>query len=195
MIIYHDKMLDSESLVNRTKLVLASDLNWYQFKVRVSKMTFKKILVPYDGSAMSDKALEKAVEISKLVEGSQITVIHVIQEISTPVFDRAIRSPRTGEMTSFAEYMTIVYQEIRDSMQKGLDERKRKIKAQGISINIFLTKGNPSDKIVDYATNEKVDLVVIGSVGLTGVSKFFKGLGSVSRNVSERVSCPVLIVR
>ena len=31
-------------------------------------MTFKKILVPYDGSPMSDKAMEKAVEISKLVK-------------------------------------------------------------------------------------------------------------------------------
>jgi nucleotide-binding universal stress UspA family protein len=140
-------------------------------------MPFKKILVPYDGSPMSDKALEKAVEISKLVEGSRITVLHVIQEISTPVFDRAIRSPRTGEVTSFAEYMTAIYQEIRDTMQKGLDQRKRKIEAQGISINIFLTNGNPSDKIVEYATNEKVDLVVIASTGLTGVSKFFKGLG------------------
>jgi nucleotide-binding universal stress UspA family protein len=158
-------------------------------------LTFKKILVPYDGSPMSDKALEKAVEISKLVEGSRITAIHVIQEISTPVFDRAIRSPRTGEVTSFAEYMATVYQEIRNTMQKGLDERKRNIEAQGISINVFITQGNPSDKIVDYVTNEKVDLVVIGSVGLTGVSKFFKGLGSVSRKVSERVSCPVLIVR
>ena len=158
-------------------------------------MPFKKILVPYDGSAMSDKALEKAVEISKLVEGSRITVIHVIQEISTPVFDGAIRSPRTGEMTSFAEYMTAIYQEIRDRMQKGLNERKSKIEAQGIPIDIFVTKGNPSDKIVEYATNEKVDLVVVGSIGLTGVSKFFKGLGSISRNVSERVSCPVLIIR
>ena len=158
-------------------------------------MPFKKILVPYDGSAMSDKALEKAVEISKLVEGSRITVIHVIQEISTPVFDGAIRSPRTGEMTSFAEYMTALYQEIRDRMQKGLNERKSKIEAQGIPIDIFVTKGNPSDKIVEYATNEKVDLVVVGSIGLTGVSKFFKGLGSISRNVSERVSCPVLIIR
>lgn len=188
-------------LANRTTLAslvqstLASDLNWYQFEIIVPKMTFKKILVPYDGSPMSDKALEKAVEISKLVEGSRITAIHVIQEISTPVFDRAIRSPQTGEVTSFAEYMATVYQEIRNMMQKGLEERKRNIQAQGISINVFITKGNPTDKIVDYATNEKVDLVVIGSVGLTGVSKLFKGLGSVSRNVSERVSCPVLIVR
>ena len=158
-------------------------------------MPFKKILVPYDGSAMSDKALEKAVEISKLVEGSRITVIHVIQEISTPVFDGAIRSPRTGEMTSFAEYMTTIYQEIRDRMQKGLTKEKEKLKHREFQLDIFVTKGNPSDRIVDYATNEKIDLVVVGSIGLTGVSKFFKGLGSVSRNVSERVSCPVLIIR
>ena len=170
------------------------ELNWVQLQI-LAAMIFKKILVPYDGSELSNKALEMAVEISKLSAGSQITIIHVIQEISTPVFDRAIRSPRTGEMTSFAEYMSIVYQEIRDRMQKGLDERKKNIEAQGISIDIFVTKGNPSDKIVDYSTNEKVDLVVIGSIGLTGISKFFKGLGSVSRNVTERVSCPVLVIR
>lgn len=157
-------------------------------------MTFKKILVPYDGSAMSDKALEKAVEISGLVKGSQILAIHVTKEISIPVFDRAIRSPKTGEMTSFAEYMASAYQQISNMMKERLDERRRNYEAQGISISIFVTKGNPSDRLVEYATNEKVDLVVIGSVGLTGVSKFFK-LGSISRNVSERVSCPVLIVR
>ena len=129
------------------------------------------------------------------MEESQITIIHVIQEISTPIFDRAIRSRQTGEVTSFAEYMATAYQEIRKMMEEGLDETKRKFEAQGTSINIFITAGNPSDRIVDYATNEKIDLIIIGSVGLTGVSKFFKGLGSVSRNVSERVSCPVLIIR
>jgi nucleotide-binding universal stress UspA family protein len=91
--------------------------------------------------------------------------------------------------------MTLAYQEIRNMMKEGLDEKKRNYEAQGISINIFLTKGNPSDKIVQFAEDEKIDLVVIGAVGLTGASKFFKGLGSVSRNVSERVSCPVLTVR
>lgn len=158
-------------------------------------MAFKKILVPHDGSVMSDKALEKAVEISKLIEGPQITVIHVIPEMSTPIFDRLIRSPKTGEVTSFTEYMTNLYQEQMHAMREKLDERKRDYDLQGILMNVFITKGTPSDTIIEYAANEKVDLIVIGSTGLTGVSKFFKGLGSVSRNVSERVSCPVLIVR
>ena len=58
-------------------------------------------------------------------------------------------------MTSFAEYMATAYQEIRKMMEEGLDERKRKFEAQGISINIYITAGNPSDKIVDYTTNRK----------------------------------------
>jgi nucleotide-binding universal stress UspA family protein len=52
---------------------------------------------------------------------------------------------------------------------------------------------NPPEKIVEFANNEKVDLIVIGNVGLSGLSKV-KALGSISRSVSERASCPVLIV-
>jgi nucleotide-binding universal stress UspA family protein len=52
---------------------------------------------------------------------------------------------------------------------------------------------NPPEKIIDFANSEKVDLIVIGGVGLSRLSKV-KALGSVSRSVSKRASCPVLIV-
>jgi nucleotide-binding universal stress UspA family protein len=61
--------------------------------------------------------------------------------------------------------------------------------------NRFWYTGIPTDKILEYATDKKGDLIVIASIGLTGISKFFKGLGSVSRNVSEKVLWPVLIIR
>jgi nucleotide-binding universal stress UspA family protein len=48
---------------------------------------------------------------------------------------------------------------------------------------------------IEYASHIKADLIVIGGIGVTGVTKFFKDLESVSRNVSEKISCPVLIVR
>ena len=159
-------------------------------------MGFKIILVPHDGSAMSDKALDKAVEIAKLARGSQIIIIHVIPEIPTPIFSREIRSPKTGEVITFSEYMISLYQEIESEMREKLEDKKKKYSLEeGIVLEIFITVGNPSDKILEYATDKKADLIVIGSIGITGVSKFFKGLGSVSRNVSEKVSCPVLIVR
>ena len=80
-------------------------------------------------------------------------------------------------------------------MREKLEDKKKKYSLYDISIEIFITIGSPSDKILEYTTDKNVDLVVIGSIGITGVSKFFKGLGSVSRNVSEKVSCPILIVR
>ena len=80
-------------------------------------------------------------------------------------------------------------------MREKREERKEKYSKYGFPIEIFITTGIPTDKIIEYATDKKVDLIVIGSIGVTGISKFFKGLGSVSRNVSEKVSCPVLIVR
>lgn len=158
-------------------------------------MGFKVILVPHDGSAMSDKALDKAAEIAKLVKGSQIIIIHVIPEIPTPIFSRVIRSPKTGEIITFSEYMVSLYQEMESEMREKLEDKKKKYSLYDISIEIFITFGSPSDKILEYTTDKNVDLVVIGSIGITGVSKFFKGLGSVSRNVSEKVSCPILIVR
>ena len=159
-------------------------------------MGFKIILVPHDGSVMSDKALDKAVEIAKLAKGSQIIIIHVIPEIPTPIFSKEIRSHKTGKVITFSEYMVSLYQEMESVMREKLEDKKKKYSLEdGMLIEIFITIGNPSDKILEYATDKKADLIVIGSIGVTGVSKFFKGLGSVSRNVSEKVSCPVLIVR
>jgi nucleotide-binding universal stress UspA family protein len=158
-------------------------------------MVFNTILVPYDGSAMSDKALDKAVELATIIKESRIIIIHVIPEIPTPIFSRVIRSPQTGEVITYSEYMVALYQEMESEMRKILEERKEKYSKYEFSIEIYITRGIPTDKIIEYATDKKVDIIVIGSIGVTGISKFFKGLGSVSRNVSEKVTCPVLIIR
>ena len=158
-------------------------------------MVFKTILVPYDGSDMSDKALDKAVEIAKLVNNSKIIIIHVIPEIPTPIFLKEIRSSKTGARITFSEYMESLYEQMESEIKEKLRERKEKYSKSGLDLEIYITVGKPTDKILEYSNDIKVDLVVIGSIGVTGISKFFKGLGSVSRNVSEKVSCPVLIVR
>ncbi|MER3408238.1 MAG: hypothetical protein C4292_05730 [Nitrososphaera sp.] len=53
--------------------------------------------------------------------------------------------------------------------------------------------GYPPDRIMEVAEEEAADLIVMGSIGLTGLSKL-RALGSASRAVSERARCPVLIV-
>jgi nucleotide-binding universal stress UspA family protein len=74
-----------------------------------------------------------------------------------------------------------------------LEEEKQKYAHHNIKIDTTSLNGNPAEKVIEFANNKKVDLIVIGNVGLSGLSRV-KALGSVSRNVSERASCPVLIV-
>lgn len=53
--------------------------------------------------------------------------------------------------------------------------------------------GSPVEKIIEFAHKEKVDVIVMGNIGLSGFSKL-KALGSVSRGGSERAEVPVMIV-
>ena len=69
------------------------------------------------------------------------------------------------------------------------------VDAASTQIRILTVVGSPANKIVDIANDEKVDLIIIGSNGLKGISKLFRGLGMVARTVSERASCTVVITR
>jgi nucleotide-binding universal stress UspA family protein len=173
-------------------------------------VVFHKILVPYDSSAASNKALSNAFEIAKMSEESErirkhggvinIIFLHVIPEI--PVPPSFIGSPlrrlseKTGERITIREYLKEVYQEMKASAIKMLDQKTREymINIENIKVQPKVTIGLPADKIMEMATEENADFIVIGTTGLKGVSKI-KALGSVARNVSERAKCPVMLVR
>jgi nucleotide-binding universal stress UspA family protein len=75
-----------------------------------------------------------------------------------------------------------------------LYKKKEEIKkTAGLEISTKLLTGHISNTIIDFAAKEKVDLIIIGNVGRSGISKM-KTLGSVSRSVSEKAPCPVMII-
>lgn len=112
------------------------------------------------------------------------------------MIERPIRLPKTEEVTTVSELIKDLNEEVRTNMSKVLAEKKHKYAVKDdltIEKMTLVEGGPPADKIVDFANDRKVDLIVIESVGLSGLSKV-KALGSVSRSVSEKASCPVLIV-
>lgn len=163
--------------------------------------------MPYDGSKPSEHALEEAIKLAKLVKSNtndttndndvHVIILYACQEILVPaMIERSMRSPKTGEVTTVSELIKDLNEEVRINMSKMLNEKKHKyaVKDDVIIETMSLVGGGPpADNIVDFANDQKVDLIVIGNVGLSGLSKV-KALGSVSRSVSERASCPVLIV-
>lgn len=158
---------------------------------------YEKILVPYDDSEPSNNALDHAVNIAKMSgkSAAEVILLYVIAEFPTyPFIERPARSIKTGERTTLSQYLKEVYELMEESANDVLDNKKEEIKkTTGFEITTKLLTGHISNSIIDFAAKEKVDLIVIGNVGRSGISKI-RTLGSVSRSVSERAPCPVLII-
>jgi nucleotide-binding universal stress UspA family protein len=158
-------------------------------------LSFQKILVPYDGSTFADKALENAIGIAHISgANTRVILLHVTANIPIPLtFERPVYSAKTGKSIPLTQYIQELSEEMEETASKMFEDERRKYAHHDIKIETISLNGYPSEEIIEFANNEKIDLIVIGNVGLSGLSKV-KALGSVSRRVSERANCPVLIV-
>ena len=157
-------------------------------------MQYGKILVPYDASQMSDKALERASEIAKTAR-SVIFIIHVIPEI--PISSRQIsniQSSDKGEIT-ITPSTKEVYDKMESDMNSIINEKKKEFSKKQIIVESIIKIGYIVETIVKFTKDKDIELIVFGNRGLSGLSGFFKGLDSVSRSVAEKTSCDILIVR
>ena len=156
---------------------------------------YKKILVPYDDSEPSNKALDHAANIAKMSGESEVILLYVIAEYPTYHFiERPALSIKTGEKITLSQYLKEVYELMGESANDVLEKKKEEIKkTAGLEIRTKLLTGHISNTIIDFEAKEKIDLIIIGNVGRSGISKI-RTLGSVSRSVNERAPCPVMII-
>lgn len=163
---------------------------------------FKKILVPYDGSRPAEKALRWAADLTKSIKddknASEIVILHIVPTIpSTALYIERPMSTPEGRHVLLSEYIERLYAEMQARATDMLKRKKNDIETspngKATVRTIVLIRDSIADEICSLAKKEKADLIVIGNVGLSGLSKL-KTLGSVSRAVSERASCPVVIV-
>lgn len=152
---------------------------------------FKKILVPMDGSDYSKRAAVKAVAIgSKL--GSKIIFLTVVSAEAVPAPAELL-----GILKNDRNLQEVVHRlicTIRMEITKMLKEQVAMCKKNGVESDYEVLEGDPVNGILVFSKKFRPDLIIIGSHGLSGLSKI-KALGSVSRNVSELAKCPVMIVR
>ena len=145
-------------------------------------MEFKKILVPYDGSECSLRAFKIATEMAKKFN-SKLTVVTVILEFYY-----------TRSLYANVRYEEILLKKQRGSANNALSKIRTNAKKQGIDVATDVLKSNSVVKqIVSFAKSKKVDLIIMGTHVRTGLYKLI--LGNVANGVSQRVSCPVLLVR
>jgi nucleotide-binding universal stress UspA family protein len=138
---------------------------------------YKSILLSFDGSEFSKKALDRACELSK-IEGAEITALYVI--------------PQYEEMIEFFS-TSLIKENLLHDAQKIVEEAKNLALDQDVSIKTEIAEGHAAEKIIDTANRLGSDLIIRGTYGWRGIDKAI--IGSIIENVIVNVSCPVLVVK
>jgi nucleotide-binding universal stress UspA family protein len=155
------------------------------------KQLFSKILVGIDGSVIALRAADSAISIAKQQNLSNIIAIHVIpQDIRyddlTDRIDPEIPSPVKGAV----ELANLEAQEWFNKIKELHADDDKKI---SIQTEVLVGTKSVANEILTYAENNNVDLIVIGTKGMSTFKKVL--LGSVAASVLNHAPCPVMIVK
>lgn len=146
---------------------------------------FKRILVPLDGSRLGERALPLATTLARQFEG-QLLLIRAIDFLHPSVL-----SPHLT--TTTAEMMTQAYKQAHQEAYDYLQAWQTKLGRQGLKVEILLSESSPAEAILDTASAQSVDCIVMGTHGRGGLARWT--LGSVADKVIHHAPCPVLLVR
>lgn len=144
---------------------------------------FRKIMIATDGSELVKKAVDTAIEISKLGQ-SKLYAVHVIS-----LGDYSSSIPLAID----AEWVKAMEEHLRIEGQEAIDYVENAGKAAKVEIEPVILEGNPANEIVDFAEKNDIDLIVMGTHGKTGIQRFL--IGSVAENVVRHAKKTVLVVK
>lgn len=140
--------------------------------------TIEEVLVAFDGTPLSKKALEHALAV---YPEATITVLHVIDYIEESYGAKAL----IGDST--------LRERARNRSEELLVEAETMGAEHDRAVATEAAVGKSADEIVEYAETHDVDVIVIGSHGRSGVYRML--MGSVAETVMRRASMPVTVVR
>jgi len=150
-----------------------------------SSQIFSKILVAIDGSEKSMDAADFAISIATM-HNSELILIHVIpQEV------------KFGHASGiFGVVPPKLKEKVEQEAKRWFDKIRGKLdKSDAISIStkIIATEKSAVAAIVEYAEDKNIDLIVVGTRGMSGFKKLL--LGSIASGVVTYAHCPVLVVK
>ena len=143
---------------------------------------WKKILVAVDGSKPSLHALDVAAGMAAQ-DKAELTILSVVPPLPPLV---------QGDMPNYAPQFTTDLTESYENMVNA-KAKETKDKHPGLKVVPIVMTGSPSRKIIEAAKARGVDLIVVGNRGTSGILSWM--LGSVSRQVTDACTVPVLVVK
>jgi nucleotide-binding universal stress UspA family protein len=145
---------------------------------------YQKILVPLDGSELSECSLE---HVKAVASGCRVP--------ETVLF-RAVEPLSAETVSALAQAGDSVLREAElDNQNKAgkyLDKVRDRLKKDGLAVKTVVVDGPAAEEILDYAQKNRIDLIVMASHGRSGISRWF--FGSVAQKVLQHSPVPVLMV-
>ncbi len=143
---------------------------------------YQTIVVPTDGSDISAKSAEHAIELAEQFD-AEIHALYVLE--STPAFTKVGLSGLADELD----------EDRRNFATQALETVTHLADAHGVAAVSEIVRGRPSEKIVEYAEDVNAELIVMAAHGGTRGSRVRWLLGSTTDRVARNGSVPVLIFR
>jgi nucleotide-binding universal stress UspA family protein len=137
-------------------------------------MNIRHILVPTDFSEPSTQAVTYAFELAQTV-GAQLSLLHVI------------------EVPAYAIEVSLPLEHLEQDARRELARILPEAETAHVAVTRLVEMGVPAQRILETATAEQVDLIVMATHGRTGLSHLV--LGSVAERVVRLAPCPVLTIR
>jgi nucleotide-binding universal stress UspA family protein len=146
---------------------------------------FTRVLVPLDGSALAERALGPAAGLAR-AGGSAAQLILMRAPVPTQLFFAA----EGGYGLLYPEQSLA---EANEAAAAYLESVRAAQATAGCAARSVLLEGDAAGAIVDAASEERADLIVMSSHGYSGLARWL--LGSVAEKVLHAAPCPVLVVR
>lgn len=144
---------------------------------------FRNIMVATDGSELVKKAVDTAIEISKLGE-KKLYAVHVI-----PMGDYYSSMPLSID----AEWIKEMDVYLRTEGEEAIAYVENAGRAANVEVEPVILEGNPANEIINFAEKNNINLIVMGTHGKSGMQRFL--IGSVAENVVRYSSKTVLVVK
>ncbi len=153
---------------------------------------YKKILIATDGSEHTEKAITHAIELAKLT-GAGLHAVYVISIVSPHATLEIKSDSDTGSYRTIDASIEGLKKILRHEGDKAIKYIEEQAKTEGVDVTKWIMEGQPAKEILKLAEEESVDIIVMGTLGRSGIEKFL--LGSVADKVVRGSRIPVLVVR
>ena len=140
---------------------------------------YNKILIPTDGSSHAELAIKKGIDLASLIDAEVLGLY---------VLDSTLFQFPGDDDVGF-----VLPDGLKEKGEHSLQSMEREARDAGVKFTCRIVEGHPAETIIEVAKEDGCDMIVIGTMGLSGLKRLL--LGSVAENVVRNSQCPVIVVR